>query len=237
MPVAVLVHGAFHGGWCWRKVVSGLRGRGWEVWAPSLPGAGERGHLLRRDLSLADRVRDVASLIVTQQLADVVLCGHSLGGMVVTGVADLLPDRIARLVAIDATIPESGESAMDVMAASPEIPALLRELAGNDGDGWRISPPAAFDAAAFGVPAGPDRAWADSLLGDESLPVFEEPLAVGTGLDSVVRKSFVRTNFPVAWPDAVAARLSSSWDVLRWPHAGHDAMIAAADDVVRHLTE
>ncbi len=102
---AVLVHGAYHGGWCWTRVAEPLRREGWIVHTPSLTGAGDRAHLMSPDVSLSSRVQDIVAVIEAEELDDVVLCGHSAGGMVVTGVAERIPERIAHLVYLDAVIP------------------------------------------------------------------------------------------------------------------------------------
>jgi pimeloyl-ACP methyl ester carboxylesterase len=115
VPAAVLVHGAFHGGWCWRKVSALLTARGWTVFAPSLTGLGERAHLATSDIGLETHVQDVLSLFEADELSDVVLCGLSAGGAVVTAVADRVPERISHLIYLDAVIPHSGESVFDVV--------------------------------------------------------------------------------------------------------------------------
>src|SRR5512138_645879 len=113
MPAFVLVHGAWHGAWCWSRVLPGLRAAGHTAHAVTLTGVGERAHLLSRDITLDTHVRDVVNLIVCEELDDVVLVGHSYGGLVITGAADRLladdPTRIAHLVYVDAVVPHPGE--------------------------------------------------------------------------------------------------------------------------------
>ncbi|HZF16652.1 MAG TPA: alpha/beta fold hydrolase [Steroidobacteraceae bacterium] len=111
----VLVHGAWHGGWCWRDVSALLRKGGHQVHAPSLTGLGERKHLGGGRVDLDTHIQDVVGLIEMEDLRDVVLVGHSYGGMVITGVADRVPDRIRRLVYLDAFIPRDGESMMGLV--------------------------------------------------------------------------------------------------------------------------
>jgi len=86
--IYVLVHGAWHGGWCWKKVVPALRAAGHEVYTPTLTGLGERAHLANPAIDLATHIADVVNLLEAEELAKVVLVGHSYGGMVVTGVAE-----------------------------------------------------------------------------------------------------------------------------------------------------
>jgi pimeloyl-ACP methyl ester carboxylesterase len=113
----VLIHGAWHGGWCWRRVSTLLRRAGHEVHAPSLTGLGERKHLAGGRIDLDTHIQDVVGLIEMEDLHDVVLVGHSYGGMVVTGAADRLPARIARLVYLDAFVPEDGKCLLDYVVA------------------------------------------------------------------------------------------------------------------------
>ena len=98
----VLVHGAFHGGWCWRPVADILRAAGHTVFTPTLTGLGERLHLLTPEVNLSTHIQDVVSVLEWENLRDVVLVGHSYGGAVVTGVADRVADRIGSIVYLDA---------------------------------------------------------------------------------------------------------------------------------------
>lgn len=110
----VSVHGAWAGGWQMKKVAPILEARGWKVYRPSLPGLGEHHHLAAPTIGLDDHINDIVNLILFEDLHDIILLGHSYGGMVVTGVADRVPDRIARLVYLDAFVPEDGESLMSL---------------------------------------------------------------------------------------------------------------------------
>ena len=132
----VLIHGAWHGGWCWREVARVLRGAGHEVFAPSLTGLGERAHLARPDIDLDTHITDVVALLEAEDLRDVVLVGHSYGGMVVTGAADRARSRIARLVYLDAFVPEDGKCLLDY--AVPERAARMREEGERTGS---VTPP------------------------------------------------------------------------------------------------
>jgi len=136
MATFVLVHGAWHGGWCWRHVAPLLRRAGHDVYAPSLTGLGERAHLARPGIDLNDHVQDVVALLDMEDLGDVVLVGHSYGGMVVTGAADRNPARIRHLVYLDAFVPENGKCALDYVV--PERAAAMR----RDGEqAGSVTPP------------------------------------------------------------------------------------------------
>lgn len=123
----VIVHGAWGGGWDWKPVAQMLTADGHEVYRATLTGQGERSHLASTNVDLNTHIQDVVNLILWENLHEVVLVGHSYGGMVITGVADRIPDRIKRLVYIDALLPQNGDSVNSLSASRP--PHLVR-------DGW-----------------------------------------------------------------------------------------------------
>ena len=134
MATFVLVHGAWHGGWCWRFLRPFLKGH--EVFAPSLTGLGERKHLARPDIDLDTHIGDIVSILEMEDLHDVILVGHSYGGMVVTGAADRAHDRIKRIVYLDAFVPENGKCVLDYVV--PERAARMREEGERTGS---VTPP------------------------------------------------------------------------------------------------
>src|SRR5271169_3209137 len=115
MSTYVLVHGAWHGSWCWKRVRKALQAAGHEVFTPTLTGVGERSHLGSTSVSLSTHTADVVNLIRWEELSDVILCGHSYGGCVISGVADRIPDRIGALVYLDAFVLENGQSLHDAL--------------------------------------------------------------------------------------------------------------------------
>src|SRR5258705_413861 len=122
MATFVLVHGGGHGGWCYQRVAPLLRAAGHDVYTPTLTGLGERAHVLRADLDLDFHVGDIVNVLHFDDLRDVILVGHSYGGMVITGVADRATDRVGKLVYLDAATPKNGESLVD--HAGPVINAV-----------------------------------------------------------------------------------------------------------------
>ena len=122
MASYVLVHGGGHGGWCYQRVARLLRSAGHEVYAPTMTGVGERAHLLSGSVDLDMHIRDIVAVVEFEDLHDIILVGHSYGGMVITGVADRIADRIGRLVYLDAANPVNGQSLVDV--AGPVIEAV-----------------------------------------------------------------------------------------------------------------
>ncbi|WP_444900316.1 alpha/beta fold hydrolase [Microbulbifer sp. VAAC004] len=115
MATFVLVHGAWQGGWCWRRVADRLRNFGHLVFAPTLTGLGERVHLLNDKIDLDTHIQDVLGVIESEELSNIILCGHSYGGMVITGVADKVPSNVRTLVYLDALVPESGLCTLELL--------------------------------------------------------------------------------------------------------------------------
>ena len=136
MATFVLVHPAWFGGWCWKKVTPILRGRGHEVFTPTLTGLGERAHLANREVGLGTHIEDVANVLKFEDIRDAILVGNSSGGMVIAGVADRIPERIAHVVYLDAFVPEDGQSLFDIVPSERSQP--MRELVQKEGDGWLV---------------------------------------------------------------------------------------------------
>lgn len=136
MATFVLVHGGWDGGWGWRKVARKLQVSGHEVFTPTLTGSGERVHLATPEVGLDTHILDVANLLRYEDLYDVILVGTSYGGMVITGVAEIAPERIGQMIYLDAFVPQDGESVNDM--AGPELSAGLAQAAQAFGDGWRV---------------------------------------------------------------------------------------------------
>src|ERR1051326_5767338 len=156
MATFVLVHGAWHGGWCWQKVIPFLKAAGHEVYAPTLTGLAERASELSREVGLETHIQDIVSLLEEKDLHGVILVGHSYGAIVITGVVDQVPERIAHLVYLDTFVPRNGEAMADV---SPLVIRLLRKQAQAHGDGYRVAP-----HGTYGVTREPDRSWVRSSV-------------------------------------------------------------------------
>jgi len=120
-PAIVIVHGAWGGAWAFKKVDAMLRQKGFEVYRPQLTGQGDRVHLARPDIGLNTHIDDVVNTILYEDLRDITLVGHSYGGMVISGVADRVPDRIKRLVYLDAMVPNDGDSVTNMMPGGADF--------------------------------------------------------------------------------------------------------------------
>jgi pimeloyl-ACP methyl ester carboxylesterase len=139
MATFVIVHGAFGGGWEWRQVASLLRARGHEVFTPSLTGFAERVHLATPETGLETHLQDILNVLRYEDLHDVILACQSYGGMVVTGVADRMPERLAHLVYLNALVPEDGQTVFDLLP--PAMRQRFEEAARTRGEGWRVPAP------------------------------------------------------------------------------------------------
>jgi pimeloyl-ACP methyl ester carboxylesterase len=174
----VLVHGSWHSGQAWDRVVPLLAASGHRVFTPSLTGHGEKAHLLTPEVGLATHIADVVDLIVGEDLTDVILVGHSYSGMVISGVTNQIPDRIAELVFLDAMVPADGETTIDVMPVTQHA----IDLAAGTEMPWRVAPMAEMPApyGLFGVTDPADKAWLRTMLSDESVRCYQQPVRLDT---------------------------------------------------------
>ena len=238
---AILVHGGFEGGWCWARVAEPLRAKGWRVFAPSLTGLGDRAHLLSPAVDFDTHVQDVLGIVEAEELSDVVLVGHSAGGTVITAVADRVPDKVAGLLYLDASLPEPGQSMFDFMGDSQGVPDLFRARAGEHGDGWRVPAGQPFDAAGFGIEDPDDQAWFNRRVSDHPLAAFQDKIALTGDWERVPHKTYIRCErFQVAHgePTIAKAEADPAWKSQRWdcghsPHITDPAKVVAAVEGLR----
>ena len=217
----VLVHGAWHGGWCWRRVADRLTAKGRYVTAPTLSGVCERSHLASDAINLTTHIQDVVNDVTWKDLTGVVLVGHSYGGMVITGVAERIRDRIAAIVYLDAFIPADGQSLSAILPKAPQWPE-------------RLAPPLA--AAAFRVNAK-DAAWVDGKMTPHPVKCFTEPLHVSGAYAAIPRKLYIRAlDYPSPSFDAAYKRCQadSTWQTVAMK-CGHDVMIDQPAELVAIL--
>ena len=230
MAVFVLVHGAWHGSWCWARVRRALIDQGHQVFTPTLTGVAELSHAVSRDIDLQRHVDDVANLIRWEELDSVILCGHSYGGCVISGVADVLADRIAALVYLDAFLLEDGECLHDLLPA--EHREMQLSLANEFGEGWRVPP---IPAEIFNVNAQ-DRDWVDRQCTPQPLATFQQPIRLKGGLSKISRNHFIYasgwgdTPFTVCYDRAKARRWTTSEIAC-----GHDVMLDCPEALTSEL--
>jgi len=218
----VLVHGAWHGAWCWKRVLAPLWQAGHRVFAVTLTGVGERAHQLSPDITLATHVADVCAVIEAEELRDAVLVGHSYAGMVITGVADRLADAacLRHLVYLDAVVPLPGESWASQHDRATQ--ASRRQAIAERGV---IPPP---DPAIFGL-SGADNAWVARRMTAQPGGVYDAALHFDEQRATRWPRTFIDCNSPALGTIAVMrqrVRTQSNWNVVEVP-TGHDAMISA----------
>ena len=183
MATFVIAHGAWSGGWAWKKIRQRLRARGHEVFTPTYTGLGERAHLARREFGLETHVQDVLGVLEYEDLRGITLIGHSYGGMVATGVADRATARIAQLVYLDAFVPRDGQSLVDLI--SPEARQARSRAVESAGEGWRIPPnPMPPDTAPEDV------AWAMPRRVMQPVKTFSQPVRL-TGVVEKLPRSYI----------------------------------------------
>jgi pimeloyl-ACP methyl ester carboxylesterase len=222
----VLVHGAWYGGWCWRDVSNGLTALGGRVFTPTLTGLGERSHLLRPDIDLSLHIRDVVNVIEYEDLSDFILCGHSYGGMVISGVAEVVTERIRAIVYLDALKPTPGACVWDYMTDTRR-----RALDASTVDNSMAPRPPTGD-----IPTGGNSRWIGTRCRPHPRDTFMERLPATSHRDSIGRKIYVRaTGFdqPIFqnFADEASTQGWERFDV----NCGHDLMIEASDEVVAIL--
>jgi pimeloyl-ACP methyl ester carboxylesterase len=232
MSTFVLVHGAWGGAWIWRRILGPLRAAGHEVHAVTLTGDGDRAHLRRPDISLQDHVDDVLGLIAAEELNDVVLVGHSYGGMVITGAADTLPARgvrVTQLVYVDAMVPLPGEGWGEGHA--PEVVAARRAAAAAHENA--LPPP---DPADFGL-QGADADWLRRRQVPHPFGMYRVPLQFDGTRWAALPRTFVDCNRPAyATIDAIRKRVrtQTGWRIVEIA-TGHCPMVSAPEALLAAL--
>ena len=235
MATYVLVHGGAHGGWCYQPVARLLQAEGHTVYAPSLTGLGDRAHLLSPAIDLDLHVRDVVALLDSEDLRDVILVGHSYGGMVITGIADRATDRVGDLVYLDAANPVNGQSLIDV--AGPMI-NMTRPLGAIVAGVELVLLPAPGAAAFYGITDPDDQAWTDDKLTGHPWKCFEQPLRLEDedALTKIPQYHIVCTENLRTRDRELMDRARAEgrfWEI----DTGHDLMITEPDAVTAALLE
>ena len=232
MTTFVLVHGSFGGGWVWQKVTPLLRAGGYEVYTARLTGLSDRSHLLDCGVDLTTHVTDVASLLFYEDLSDVLLVGHSYGGMVITGVAAKVPERLKLLVYLDAYVPSDGQNEFDLWPAEERAAAQADIVAGR---GLRQPPLPAI----LGI-TDPEMAdWVYARFTPHPLATYNQPVPVDSAKSAALPSVDIRCTAgpwtPRFAPFAAKARVAG-WKVHELA-TGHMAMLTAPREVAELLLE
>jgi pimeloyl-ACP methyl ester carboxylesterase len=218
----VLVHGAWHGGWCWMRLTELLQAVGHTVYTPTLTGLGDRAHLAHPDVDLALHVQDVVAFLETDELSRVVLVGHSYAGMVVSSVAAKAASRLSHVVYLDAFVPENGQSLFDLLPA--DRADAMRATAQNEGDGWRVPP---FSPQRFGVTGAKDVEWLARRLVPQPIKTFSQP-AETAATPGRTKRTYIYCSSPATgtFDRYLDLRDDRAWQ-FHDVKTGHDAMITA----------
>ncbi len=230
MASFVLVHGAWHGAWCWQRVAAMLRRHGHDVYAPTLTGLCERSHLLTPAIDVDTHILDIVNEMKWQALKNVVLVGHSYGGMVISGVAEKMEKAIASFVMLDAFMPEDGQSVIDIW------PAPMREgLLAKVREGATSVPPRA--AALFNV-NDKDRAWVDAQCTPQPIKTFLQKLTLTGARERIAKKTYIRAAaYANPYFDAgLASARAKTWRTYEVP-CGHDVMLDMPDRLTEILLD
>ncbi|MEM0942424.1 MAG: alpha/beta fold hydrolase [Pseudomonadota bacterium] len=229
----VLVHGAWHGAWCWEAVAGILRARGHRVTTPVQIGVGERAGELRKGLTLADFIADVVGHLRAEDLSDAVLVGHSFAGSSLSGAAEAVPDRISRLIYLDALVISDGQTPFDGLP--PEVIAKRRDLAVKTSGGLSLPPPSPDK---FGVMDPAQQDWLRGKLTPHPLATFESAIKLQGPPGADLPRCYLTCTDPI-YPNLVRSRERvAAWG---WPMAeirtGHDAMVSAPQALADKLLE
>ena len=213
----MLVHGAWHGGWCWRRVADILEAKGHKVFTPTLTGVGERSHLLSGDINLDTHITDIVNVFEWEGIEDAVLCAHSYGGWVVSGAMELLRSKVSALVFVDAHMPADGESGVDTSNGSEEI-KKARERGEISREAQSVEWLRVNEK---------DRAWVKSKMTRQPIGVSFQPIRLTGAREAVARKTYVRAlDFPSEpFNESLRRARDSGWHIVDDIPGGHDLMI------------
>jgi pimeloyl-ACP methyl ester carboxylesterase len=222
----VLVHGAWGGGWLWRRVADQLTAKGHKVFTPTLTGLGERSHLIDAKINHATHITDIVNVVKWENLTSIVLVGHSSGGYVITGVAEQLEPAISSIVFLDAFMPENGQSLLDMgpLARNIIAPAV------QNGDIAVKPAPFALDVN------DKDRAWVAALSTPQPIATFTDKISVTGARDRIAKKVYIRAKGTPSVPfDRYEAQAKAAgWHVHELP-CRHMVMVDMPDELVELL--
>jgi pimeloyl-ACP methyl ester carboxylesterase len=227
----VLVHGTWHGGWCWRRVADLLASKGHKVYAPSLTGLADRSHLLTKDVNLTTHANDIANLFKWEDLKDVVLVGHSSAGFPITLAAEQIGAQVASIVYLDAFVPQVGDSLISLANPGPRK-ALEEAVARGD----LVAKP--VPSAVFNVNEK-DRAWVDAKCTPHPLAAVVEKIPAASAYQKIARRTYIRatgTKSPVFDETLARMKTTPGWKTYEVA-SGHDVMVDQPDRLAEILLE
>jgi hypothetical protein len=216
----VLVHGAYHGGWCWRRVADIIEAHGHKVYAQSLTGNGDRAHLLSKDVNLDTQIADIVNLVTWEDLHDICLVPHSFGGWPASGALETIHDRVGSIVWLDAFKPENGQKGTDYI--SPYSKKAMEEAVAK-GEAGRKPPPAKTFSKST-----KDYAWIDSKLAPQPNGPAMQAISLTGKRETIAKKTYIRApSYPQAAFDKAFAecKADKTWRTYVYEDTGHDVMI------------
>lgn len=227
----VLVHGAWRGGWCWRKVADLLTAKDHKVYTPTLTGLGERSHLMSGLINLDTHTNDIVNVVKWEGLENFVLVGHSYGGWPISAAAEHLVPKIASIVFLDAFYPSNGQRGLDLQSEQSRKDVLAAVGRGEVG---RTGP----SAKAFGNNEA-NWAWIDAKTTQQPIGVSLQPIGLTGAREKVAKKTYIRAkNYQSAQFDKHIAELKATpgWKTYEVA-SGHDVMIDAPDRLAEILID
>ncbi len=230
MSTFALAHGAWHGGWCWKAVEARLRAKGHDTHAPTLTGIGERTHLARPDIDADTHVEDILNVIKWRELTDVILVGHSYGGLVITGVAGRAPEKIRALVYLDAFAPEESGFSLFATANPERLTGFEAQLAGG---GFMVSPDL-FDAW---TDDPVKKKWLQKMCTPHPVECFRRGVTLTGREGEVPQRHYIlaERNAPSAfWGEYERVSGRAGWTSDQIP-TKHDAMVEDPDGLAEKL--
>jgi pimeloyl-ACP methyl ester carboxylesterase len=230
--VFILVHGAWHGGWCWEKVKEKLSSKGDLVYTPTLSGMGEHKHNLDSTIDLNTHIQDIVGLIVKEDLHHVILVGHSYAGLVISGVADRIPERLEKLIYLDAVLAENGQSTFSVNPK--ESQEAFSKTAVDHDKGLSIPPPS---STWFGVTDSAAIKWTNDRLTSQPYKTFSQPLVLKHPYGNHLPLTYIACTspeLPVLIQFAEKAKNNKVWDYYELK-TGHDAMVTMPSELAALL--
>lgn len=227
-PIFVLVHGSCHGGWCWKKIKLILETKGNKVYTPTLTGLGERSHLVQENTNLNTHIQDIVQEFIYEDLRDVILVGHSYGGMVIGGVAEIIPKKIKHLVYLDAYIPEDNKSGFDLVPGLIDI--YKKRTLKDQGKEWLV---ASYEPQDWGVNDPNDIMWMKSRLNPMPWHTHDQKLRIQNIQSKELEKSYI---ICTEFGDTFLKRIKQghNWHFYECK-TGHDSMIISPNELAQIL--
>ena len=231
----VLIHGAWHGGWCWRDVADTLRAKGHKVYAPSLTGLADRSHLLSTSINLDTHITDIVNLFNWEDIDNAVLVGHSYAGWPISGAAEKLAGKISSIVFLDAFLPENGQKGMDLSSA--QFQQALKDAIAK-GEAGRAVP----KAEAFKILDPKNIPWVQAKMTPQPTGLATSAIVLTGARDKIAKKTYIRAaEYPQPNFDAALAKCKAdkSWRTIELPASvtGHDVMVDAPQRLAEILME